>query len=143
MNLTASLARHADLASAHAFHAMKRLRWAARPTRELNAKTVVFVAGVQRSGTNMITDVLRRSVETDVYHETDPRAFEDYEMRPLSVIRNLVDQSPARVIVFKCLCELQDLRQLLDAFPSALALVKRTPRPGLAFLLRIEVDALL
>ena len=121
MSLTARLHRRSDLAAARAFHALKQLRWAARPTRDLDAKTVVFVAGVQRSGTNMITDVLRRSIETDVYHETDPRAFDDYEMRPLPVIRDLVARSPARVIVFKCLCELQDLRQLLDAFPNARA----------------------
>lgn len=121
MTLSAGLQRRTARAGAACFHAAKRARWAVRPTRALEDKTVVFVAGVQRSGTNMITDVLRRSRETDVFHETDPRAFEAYEMRPLPVIRELVETSPARVVVFKCLCELQDLKALLDAFPNARA----------------------
>src|SRR5688572_22752173 len=41
----------------------------------------VFVAGVHRSGTNMMMDILERSWETDVLHESDSRAFEDNLMR--------------------------------------------------------------
>ena len=35
----------------------------------------VFVAGMQRSGTNLLMDVLDASHATQVFHETDPRAF--------------------------------------------------------------------
>jgi hypothetical protein len=80
---------------------------------------VVFVAGVQRSGTNMIMDVLERSYDTDVYHERDGRAFDNYEMRPRELIHRLVKASNAPRVVLKALCELQDLRELLDEFAPA------------------------
>ncbi len=50
----------------------------------------VLVAGVQRSGTNMLMDVLERSWDTDLYHEMDVRSFDIYEMRPRSVIHALM-----------------------------------------------------
>jgi len=82
-------------------------------------KHVVFVAGVQRSGTNMMMDVLERSLATEVFHESDPRAFDHYQMRAPDVIHKLVEGSPARYVVIKSLCELQDLRALLDRFAPA------------------------
>nr|MCU0843190.1 sulfotransferase [Thiobacillaceae bacterium] len=77
-------------------------------------RTHVFVAGMQRSGTNMLIETLEWSPYTDVYHETDPRAFDNYEMRPLSVIQELARRSSAPFFVIKSLCELDLLRQLLE-----------------------------
>ena len=85
------------------------------------AKQVSFVAGVQRSGTNMMMDVLERSLVTDVYHEHDSRAFDGYELRSPEVIRKLIERSPAGHVVIKALCELQDLSQLLEYFAPAKA----------------------
>jgi hypothetical protein len=82
----------------------------------------VFVAGMQRSGTNMLMDVLERSLETDVYHESDPRAFDNYLMRDEAVIRALAKRSPAPVFVVKALCELQRLQRLMNEFRPAKAL---------------------
>lgn len=79
----------------------------------------VFVAGVQRSGTNLLMQVLDRVWVTDVYHETDPRAFDRYEMRPQPVIDALVERSRAPVFVIKSLCELQDLDGLMKRHPPA------------------------
>jgi hypothetical protein len=79
----------------------------------------VFVAGMQRSGTNLLMDVLDASADTQVFHETDPRAFDVYEMRGEAVIRGLVDTSPARVFVIKALCELDRIRVLMDDFAPA------------------------
>lgn len=79
----------------------------------------VFVAGVQRSGTNLLMDVLDASAETQVFHETDPRAFDNYEMRDETVIRGLVHASPAPVFVIKALCELDRIRALMDGFAPA------------------------
>jgi len=79
----------------------------------------VFVAGVQRSGTNLLMQVLDRVWDTDVYHETDPRAFDRYEMRPQPVIDALIDRSRAPVFVIKSLCELQDLDGLMKRHPPA------------------------
>lgn len=79
----------------------------------------VFVAGMQRSGTNLLMDVLDASLATQVFHETDPRAFDRYEMRDLAVIRQLAQASPAPVFVIKALCELDRIRALMDTFSPA------------------------
>jgi hypothetical protein len=84
-------------------------------------RLTVFVAGVQRSGTNMMMDVLERSYQTDVFHERDERAFANYLMRPSSVIRGLYEQSKASHFVIKSLCELQDLSRLMSEFSPAKA----------------------
>lgn len=87
---------------------------------------MVFVAGVQRSGTNMIMDVLEKSIHTDVYHERDARAFDNYQMRPVAAIRALYDRSPAAHFVIKALCELQKLDSLMSEFrPSKVVWVVR------------------
>lgn len=82
-------------------------------------KRHVFVAGMQRSGTNMIMATLDRSLFTDVYHETDPRAFHNYQMRPVHVIRKLSESSNAPCFVIKCLCELDQVSFFLDQFPES------------------------
>ncbi len=102
------------LASKALSHRVRRLLG-----RGLNGKRYVFVAGMQRSGTNMIMDVLERSYEADVYHERDPRAFDNYEMRDRAVIHRLAERSAAPVFVIKALCELQELRSLMDEFAPA------------------------
>lgn len=81
----------------------------------------LFVAGVQRSGTNLLMEVLERCIETDVYHETDPRAFDRYQLRDEETLHRLVKRSSAPVVVIKCLMESQRLTHLLDAFAPAQA----------------------
>lgn len=82
---------------------------------------VIFVAGTQRSGTNMLVEILERSRHTDVYREADPRAFVDYQHKPLPELTRVLRASPARYVVVKALCELQDLNSLLDVFAPARA----------------------
>lgn len=84
-----------------------------------NGQQHVFVAGMQRSGTNMVMEVLDRSFHTDVYHETDPRAFDRYEMRPREQIQALIARSGAPQFVIKALCELDQVKDLMDTFPPA------------------------
>lgn len=82
----------------------------------------VFVAGMQRSGTNLLMDVLDASAATQVFHETDARAFERYEMRDVAVIRQLARQCPAPVFVVKALCELDRIKSLMEIFTPAYTL---------------------
>ena len=82
----------------------------------------LFVAGMQRSGTNMVMDVLERSLRTEVFHETDPRAFHDYELLDQTVLQSLVSQSNAPVKVFKALLECDLIPHLLDNFSPAKAI---------------------
>jgi len=81
-----------------------------------------FIAGVQRSGTNMLSEVLERSFRTDVFRESDPKAHENFELRDLAQLQKLVRRSPADCVVFKALCDLHRLRGLLDAFEGARAI---------------------
>jgi len=99
----------------HLFVLRKALLHRFYSTRNKAKQQVVFIAGVQRSGTNMMMDVLERSYETDVYHERDNRAFKNYQMRDLNVIRDLLANSHAPYFIIKALCELHDLDQLMDA----------------------------
>jgi hypothetical protein len=85
-------------------------------------KQVVFVSGVQRSGTNMVMEVLDRSMETDVFMETDRRAFDHYEMRDISTIRRLVARSGSGRVVIKALLEAHRLAGLMEAFAPAKAI---------------------
>jgi hypothetical protein len=86
---------------------------------ESAARGRVFIAGMQRSGTNMLMNVLEQSFETDVYHEQDPRAFVDYQLRDTGVIHGLIQRSRARKFVIKALCELQELAILMETFSPA------------------------
>jgi Sulfotransferase family len=79
----------------------------------------LFVAGVQRSGTNMVMDLLEWSRWTAVFHETDPLAFENYEMLPPEVIQRLASQTRAPWFVIKSLCELDRIPALMDMFSPA------------------------
>jgi len=85
-------------------------------------KQTVFVAGVQRSGTNMVMDILEQSWQTEVFHEFDPRAFDNYMMRPPAVIGGLIDASPAPWVIVKALHEGHDLAGLLARFKPAKAI---------------------
>src|SRR5262249_33723388 len=85
-------------------------------------KRALMVAGVQRSGTNMLMHILERSDETDVFLESDHRAFHKYEMRSPPAIRHLIEKSCAPRVVFKALYEGDKLRNLLDAFAPASAI---------------------
>ena len=76
---------------------------------------------MQRSGTNMLMETLEWSRHTDVYHETDPRTFDNYLMRPRAVVRQVAARSPAPAFVIKCLCELDEVRSLLGEFAPARA----------------------
>ncbi|MFV8835521.1 sulfotransferase family protein [Aquisalimonas sp. APHAB1-3] len=78
-----------------------------------------FVVGAQRSGTNMVMNILDRSYDTTVYHERDPRAFDEYLMRPPETIDNLIVRARAPVFVIKALCEMDRLPWLMERFAPA------------------------
>jgi Sulfotransferase domain len=77
---------------------------------------IVFLSGVHRSGTNMMMRILERCIDTDVFHESDARAFSNYMMRGDEILRELIERSPSRRIVFKALHEAHELRTLMTKF---------------------------
>jgi hypothetical protein len=74
----------------------------------------VFLAGVQRSGTNMITRGLANSPAFEVFNEANKAAFHRYELRPDAVVRSLVDHSRQRYVLLKPLCDSHRIASLLD-----------------------------
>ncbi len=91
-------------------------------TRPPHPRLILFVAGVHRSGTNMMMEILQRSWETEVFDETDPRAFDQHMMRDEAVIRALIDNSAAPVTVLKALHEAHILGRLMATFAPAKAI---------------------
>jgi hypothetical protein len=114
-----SVKRLADRLRQEAFLRGKSLRRQVLPSP--NTRMTAFVAGVQRSGTNMLIQILGASYETDVFNEDDKRAFDKYLMREPSVIHSLVTASRSPVIVVKALNEAHDLTGLLKEFAPAKA----------------------
>lgn len=82
----------------------------------------VFLAGVHRSGTNMMIETLEWHPRTQVFREGDPRAFDSFLMRPRPVIEALIDRSPADRVVVKALHETEQLSELLRLRPGAQAI---------------------
>jgi len=101
------------------WRAYKRLKHRLMPAHK---KTCVFVAGAQRSGTNMLMECLDWSGETDAFHESDPRAFKDYQMLSREVIHGLVHHSRFPFVPIKALCEAEQLKSLLEEFAPAKAI---------------------
>jgi hypothetical protein len=83
----------------------------------------VFLVGLQRSGTNMLARGFDRSPEFEVRNENDHEAFERFRIRPLPVIRSIVEQSKHAYVLFKPLCDSHRACELLDELHS--------PSPGL------------
>jgi hypothetical protein len=90
--------------------------------RERPDKRVIFVSGVHRCGTNMMMETLEWHPRTDVYRESDPRAFKHFMMLPESAITELIERSPADRVVIKALHEAEKLAGLLDRHAPARAI---------------------
>jgi hypothetical protein len=96
------------------------------------APVPVFLVGVQRSGTNMIAHGLDESPEFQVYNEGNRRAFSSFKLRSDAVIRDLVDSSRHRYVLFKPLCDSHRVDLLLDGI--------RTESPGVVIWAYRNVD---
>ena len=89
----------------------KALAQLARPRAA--ATNALFVVGCQRSGTNMLLDVLDKSPETWTYEEDDPKAFIEYRIKPLDVRNQLIASARCRWVAFKPICDSQHTDHLL------------------------------
>jgi len=90
-------------------------KWQWRRAHDVRPNAVpVFVVGVQRSGTNMLTRGLESRPEIEVHNENSRRAFDGFRLRPEHVIREIVVSSGHRHVVFKPLCDSHRTPDLLD-----------------------------
>jgi hypothetical protein len=103
--------------------AIRRAGWRLTHDRRPNA-VPVFLVGVQRSGTNMLTRGFERAPEFEVHNENDRKAFTRFRLREEPVIRAIVERSKHAFVLFKPLCDSHRTPALLDAL--------ETPRRGRA-----------
>lgn len=82
----------------------------------------LFVVGCQRSGTNMLMDVLEKSLDTWTYNEDHGHTFINYRIKPLEERKRLIQKARCRWVVFKPLCDSQNIDRLLDEHPDAKAI---------------------
>lgn len=82
----------------------------------------LFVVGAQRSGTNMLMDVLEQSLDAWTYNEGEPEAFRKYRLRPAHKIERLVQNSPTPVVAFKPISDSQHTDQLLERHAGSKAI---------------------
>ncbi|QPK65306.1 sulfotransferase family protein [Methylomonas sp. LL1] len=109
----------------HCFLLTKKARHSINPC-PVEKRQSRLIAGAQRSGTNLVMDILENDWDTDVYHERDPRAFDNYVMRPIGEIQALREKSQSPKFVIKALCESQNLDAIMSALaPSKAAWVVR------------------
>lgn len=93
-------------------------RWGYQRLFPHPSTTPVFIMGCARSGSSVTMDLFARSLDADVYQQVDRRAFQSHMLRPEVVLRDLIDQSQAAVVVLKPMHENQYARRYLDAIPG-------------------------
>lgn len=74
----------------------------------------VFLVGLQRSGTNMLTRGLDASRQFQVYNENSRRAFRRFRVCDDATLRRLIGASRSRFVLFKPLCDSHRVAELLD-----------------------------
>jgi hypothetical protein len=102
-----------DVHPARARDALARRRWR-RHHGEPGAALAVWMVGLQRSGTNMLTRCLRRAPELEIHNEGDRRAFVDYRLRPDPELVRLLALSPHPIVLCKPLCDSHRVVELLE-----------------------------
>jgi hypothetical protein len=110
----------------------RRWNWRRRHGVPPGEAVPVFVVGVQRSGTNMLTRGLAASPSFEVFNEANRAAFHRFVLRPDPVIHDLVENSHHRFVLFKPLCDSHRTAHLLDALG--------TTQPGRAIWAFRDVD---
>ena len=89
----------------------------------LDAKAApLFIVGCQRSGTNMLLDVLGRSLNTWIYSANNARAFDNRRLKPAADLRALLEAARCRWLVFKPLSDSQNIDRLLIDHPDGKAI---------------------
>jgi hypothetical protein len=84
--------------------------------------TPIFIVGSQRSGTGMLGQVLGKSPEIENLGESDPRAFEQYFIRPDETVDRVIRECKCRFMVFKPLKDSERIHHFLARYPASKAL---------------------
>ena len=86
-------------------------------------KGVLFIVGCQRSGTSLMSHILRRDLDVVTYDEVSPLSDGDMKqglvLNPLPQVRERIMADRAPLVVAKPLVNSQDVARLLEFFPEA------------------------
>src|SRR5262245_15873686 len=86
-------------------------------------KSPVLIAGLQRSGTTMLMNIFHLHPDTEVFDEArSSRTFQDFRIRSLGTVREVIDDSHYRFPCFKVIADSHVLPSILHALPNAKAL---------------------
>lgn len=88
----------------------------------------VFIIGSGRSGTDIAAYCLSRSWDVELINEDNPKAFDNWRLKDLNVVRDVVASSRARYVVLKPIVETLRAQSFLQEFESSrLIFVTRNP----------------
>lgn len=84
------------------------------------ASTPIFIAGMQRSGTTLLMNIMHLSPDIDVYDEAkSSTVFRDFCIRGLPVLERSIQRSKFDFAAYKVLCDSHRVLELLEQFPRA------------------------
>ncbi len=84
-----------------------------------HSRRTVLVSGVQRSGTTALLEILDKSFYTNVFHEGNKLIYQNFMMKDLNTVNEVIAASPQAVVIVKALHEMSDIPSMLNVFPGA------------------------
>ncbi|WP_017733573.1 sulfotransferase family protein [Nafulsella turpanensis] len=85
-------------------------------------KKILFIMGCQRSGTTMMQKIFEKDLHAKVYGEFSKLSRHDrgrIRLNPLNQVKREIDKDTPPLVVMKPLVETQNLKELLQYFPSS------------------------
>jgi len=79
----------------------------------------IFLVGCGRSGTTMLVAQLAKTWQVQLYNEDHADAFDNWRLRDLSVIDDLIESSRAPFTIFKPILDTYRSRMLLSYYPTS------------------------
>jgi sulfotransferase family protein len=102
--------------------AVRKWNWRRHHAVAPGSARAIFLAGVQRSGTNMVVRGLEKAPAVEVHNEDDGRVFHRFQLRSDAILAGTIARSRHRLVLIKPLCDSHRLGDLLDAVPDSVAL---------------------
>jgi len=116
--VSASVSKRIRLASKHVYHTIRG--------REHDRPRVLFIVGCQRSGTTMMYRLFDAHFNCRGFNDSSELSSGDtksgFRWNPLPEVAAVINRVSAPMVVAKALVETQNVRKLLDYFPSSKAL---------------------
>ncbi len=77
-------------------------------------KTAVFLTGFWRSGTNMVVSALNKNDDIALYNENNPKAFENWLIKDLDLIKDICIKENHKISLFKPVSEPYRISEFLN-----------------------------